>query len=128
VDSSYLDILSPTARDHATHPCNYGPPEDFDGHARLTGPCGDTMEIWLAVQNDRVLRAFFMTDGCESSRACGSVATCLAAGRSLAEAMAIGQRDVLEALGGLPGEWEHCAQLAADTLKAACKDYVNHHD
>jgi len=123
-----LEGFSDVARDHATHPLNYGPPEDFDGHARITGPCGDTMEFWLAVQNGRVLRAFFVTDGCEPSLACGSITTSLAAGRNVADAMAIGQRNVLEALGGLPGESEHCALLATNTLKAACKDYENNCD
>jgi nitrogen fixation NifU-like protein len=126
--TSCLEGFSEVARDHATHPRNYGPPEDFDGHARITGPCGDTMEFSLAVQNGQVLRAFFITDGCGSSLACGSITTCLATRRSVAEAMVIGQRNVLEALGGLPGESEHCALLAINTLKAACGDYVNNYD
>ena len=120
--------LSQIAHDHATHPRNYGPPEDFDGHARITGPCGDTMEFWLAVQNGRILRAFFTTDGCESSLACGSITTCLANGRSVADAMAIEQRDILEMLGGLPDDSEHCALLAANTLKAACRDDIKNCD
>lgn len=126
--TSCLEGFSEVARDHAIHPRNYGSPEDFDGHARITGPCGDTMEFWLSVQNGQILRAFFITDGCESSLACGSIATCLATGRSVIEAMAIGQQKVLETLGGLPGESEHCALLAANSLKAACKNYVNNHD
>jgi nitrogen fixation protein NifU and related proteins len=126
--TSCLEGFSEVARDHATHPRNYGPPEDFDGHARMAGPCGNTMEFWLAVQNGRVLRAFFVTGGSESSLACGSITTCLTTGRSVVEAMAIGQRTVLEALGGLPGESEHCALLATNTLKAACGDYVNNRD
>jgi nitrogen fixation NifU-like protein len=128
IERSCLDGLSAAARAHATHPRNYGLPEDFDGHARITGSCGNTMEFWLSVQSSRVLRAFFATDGRGSPVACGSITTCLATGRSIAEAMAIGQRNVLETLGGLPGEWEHCALLAVNTLKAACGDYVNHGD
>jgi Mrp family chromosome partitioning ATPase len=50
------------------------------------------------------------------------LATCLAQGKRLKQAAAIGQREILEALGGLPAEVEHCALLAANTLKAACED------
>jgi len=42
-----LNELSSIARDHATNPRNQGPLKKFDGHARITGPCGDTMEFWL---------------------------------------------------------------------------------
>jgi NifU-like protein involved in Fe-S cluster formation len=50
------------------------------------------------------------------------MATCLAKGKSIADSAAIAQQDILRALGGLPPEVEHCALLAANTLKAACDD------
>ncbi len=128
VNSVCLDGFSEIARTHAVQPCNYGQPEDFDGYALITGPCGETMEFWLSVQNGRILRAFFATDGYGSALACGSVTTCLVAGRDLTEAVAIGPEDVLEALGGLPEEGEHSASLAATTLAAACWDCLTHYD
>jgi nitrogen fixation NifU-like protein len=48
----------------------------------------------------------------------------LAKGKSLTEARKISQKDVLDALGGLPEESQHCALLAANTLKAAIKNYL----
>ena len=104
-------------------PLNYGPLDRWDGHARITGPCGDTMEYWLQVAEGRILRANFTTTGCESSRAAGSMAAELAVGKPLPEAARLEQHDVLRALGGLPKESEHCALLAANTLKAAIGDY-----
>jgi nitrogen fixation NifU-like protein len=95
-----------------------------DGFARVTGSCGDTMEIWLKANNDRVSKVTFLTDGCGPSIASGSMVTEMARGRSVREAFKISEKDVLEALGGLPEESEHCARLAADTLKAAIKDYL----
>jgi len=115
---------SPAARDHAQNPRNYGALEEYSGHARITGPCGDTMEFWLAVQDGRVKRASFVTDGCGPSLASGSMASCLVEGRSLEEAAGLEKKNVLDALGGLPGESEHCALLAASTLKAACGDFL----
>jgi ATP-binding protein involved in chromosome partitioning len=114
--------FSAVARDHAAKPRNHGPLEDFDGHARITGPCGDTMEFWLDARNGKVDRVSFITDGCGSSLACGSMATCLAEGNGVEAAAAINQKDILDRLGGIPPEFEHCALLAADTLKAACED------
>lgn len=114
--------LSPQALERFQHPRNFGPLERWDGHARITGPCGDTMDFWLQIAEGRVLRASFTTTGCGSSRAAGSMATELATGKLVAEANGLQQRDVLQALGGLPAESEHCALLAANTLKAALGD------
>jgi ATP-binding protein involved in chromosome partitioning len=120
-----MEGFSAVARDHVAHPRNHGPLRDFDGHACITGPCGDTMEFWLAAENGKVQRVSFTTDGCGSSLACGSIATCLARGRRVEDTAALKQKDILDALGGLSAELEHCALLAANTLKAACEDYLN---
>lgn len=112
------------ARERFDCPSNYGPLADFNGHARITGPCGDTMEFWLDVVEGRIARAGFTTTGCGPSRAAGSMATELACGRVVAEANRIEQADILESLGGLPSESEHCALLASNTLRAALADYL----
>ncbi|MFZ5833441.1 MAG: P-loop NTPase, partial [Planctomycetota bacterium] len=112
---------SPEALERFQRPRNYGPLDQWDGHARITGPCGDTMEIWLKIADRRVVQASFITDGCGPSRAAGSMATELATGKLVKEALQIEQRDVLEALRGLPKASEHCAILAANTLKAAVR-------
>ena len=119
-------IYSEIAIDHSMNPRNLGGMEDADGFAKVTGPCGDTMEIRLKVKNGTIADAAFMTDGCGTSIASGSMVTELAKGKSIAEAQRIMQQDVLNALGGLPEESVHCALLAADTLKAAIKDYLTY--
>jgi nitrogen fixation NifU-like protein len=83
------------------------------------------MEFWLLVRDNKIERASFITDGCASSLACGSMATCLAKGKNAEESAILCQQDILEALGGLPKEDEHCARLAAIALQAACEDYLN---
>ncbi len=100
-------------------PSNYGPLRGANGNARLTGPCGDTMEFWIRAQNERVARATFTTDGCVHSVLSGSACAHLAEGRTVAEALRIAQQDVLDAVGDLPEESRHCALLAAKTLGAA---------
>jgi len=115
--------VSPEALERFHRPRNYGPLDRWDGHARITGPCGDTMEFWLAIAEGRIVQANFVTTGCGPSLASGSMATELAVGKTLPEAARLEQQDVLRALGGLPEESEHCALLAANTLKAAIEDY-----
>ena len=117
-------VYSETAIDHAMNPRNVGNMENANGFATVTGPCGDTMEIWLRVKDDSILEAAFMTDGCGTSIAAGSMITELAKGKNVIQAQRISQQDVLKALGGLPEESEHCALLATDTLKEAVKDYL----
>jgi len=109
--------------DHALKPRNMGSIDIASGYASVTGPCGDTMEIWLNVDNKIIEEATFMTDGCVTTIAAGSMVTEMAKGRPVEEAMRIGQQDILKALNGLPTESEHCALLAANTLKEAIMDY-----
>jgi len=116
--------FSEAAIEHSMTPRNLGELEDADGFARVTGPCGDTMNIWLKVKDSAISDTGFMTDGCGTSIASGSMVTELSKGKNIAEAYKISQKDVLDALGGLPEESEHCALLAANTLKAAIRDYT----
>lgn len=109
--------------DHALNPRNVGRIEDADGFARVTGGCGDSIEIWIKVTNDAITEITFRTDGCGASIAAGSMVTELAKGKTVREALRISGLDVLNALGGLPAESEHCAVLAANALNAAITQY-----
>ena len=117
-------VYSEKTIDHFLNPRNLGGIPAPDGVARITGPCGDTMEICLKVTDGRVMNTSFWTDGCGPSIASGSMVTELAKRKSVSEAQKITQQDVLDALGGLPEDNLHCALLAANTLKEAIKDYL----
>jgi len=117
-------IYSETASDHFMNPRNVGNMEDADGFARITGSWGATMETWPKVRTGAIAEATFMTDGWGTSIASGSMVTEIAKGKSVSEARRMSQQDVLSALGGLPKESEHCALLAANTLKEAIRDYL----
>lgn len=106
---------------HFLDPRNMNQFSDPDGYAKVTGSCGDTMEIFLKVEDSKILRASFETDGCIASIASGDMATDLAEGKRLFKAQEIGQEDILDYLGGLPEDQTHCALLASDTLKEAIK-------
>jgi len=117
VKAEMQKIYSETIIAHAMNPRNVGSMESADGFARVIGPCGDTMEIWLRVRNDSIVEASFMTDGCGTTIAAGSMVTELAKGKNATQALKVSQQDVLSALGGLPEESQHCALLAANTLR-----------
>ena len=97
---------------------------DASAVGRITGTCGDSMEIYLRMENDHIQRASFLTNGCGTSVACGSMAVELATGRQMDDALCIGGDTILEAPGGLPEEERHCAYLAAETLLAAIHEWM----
>jgi nitrogen fixation NifU-like protein len=103
-------------------PKNVGVIMGPDGYGSVLGPCGDTMDIYLRLDGQRIVKAAFMTDGCGATIACGSMLTQLVEGRSLEEAAAITPEDLTAALDGLPEEHTHCALLAVNTLREAIAD------
>jgi nitrogen fixation protein NifU and related proteins len=110
--------------DRWRNPRHHGRMADPDARSRLTGSCGDTMEIYLKFQNDRVADASYFTDGCASSGICGSFASELAIGRDPDGLAGITGDAVLETIGRLPAEDRHCADLAAEAVQAALEDYM----
>lgn len=106
------------------NPLYMGSIENPDGYGRVTGSCGDTMQIFLKFENDRIKEASFQTDGCGSSAVCGSFAAEMAIGKNPDEIAEITGEAILEKLGGLPKEDEHCAFLSAESLQEALHEYM----
>jgi len=105
------------------NPQHMGVIENPNGYGRITGPCGDTITIFLRLENNRVKEAKFQTDGCGASMICGSFAAELALEKTPDEVIDITNETILDILGGLPEEDRHCALLAANTLQAAISDW-----
>ncbi|MBW1783021.1 MAG: iron-sulfur cluster assembly scaffold protein [Deltaproteobacteria bacterium] len=106
------------------NPLYMGRVDHPDAYARVTGPCHDTMEIFLRFEQGRVAEASFQTDGCGSSAVCGSFAAEMAHGKTPDELLDVTGEAILERLGGLPKEDEHCAFLAGETLQEALHEYM----
>lgn len=115
-------MFSATVLAEARQPHNMGVMDAFDGYGLVTGPCGDTMEIFVQLDREQVARATFMTDGCGPTVACGSMLIKMVEGKSLAEAAAIEAAELIVSLDGLPPEHIHCATLAVNTLHQAIAD------
>ena len=116
--------LSDRVVDYGSNPRNYGSLEKPDGYAKIKGPCGDTMEMYLKISNDKVIEISYTTDGCMTSHAAGTAATVMAKGQPVRDCIRINQSSILEHLGGMPAESEHCALLAANTFHKALRDYA----
>jgi nitrogen fixation NifU-like protein len=115
---------NPIVLDHFTHPRNMGEMDDPDGVGEATNPvCGDTMRLFIKVEENRIVDARFLTFGCAAAIASSSITTEMIKGKTLEEILTISNQTVAEALGGLPPTKIHCSVLAEDALNAAVSDY-----
>ena len=112
-------LYSATVIEQAHNPRNLGRMTEPDARGLVHGWCGDTMEIYLRLNGERIKEAAFTTDGCGPSVACGSMLTAMVQGTSLEEASKIAPEELIAALDGLPEESVHCAELAVSTLQNA---------
>ncbi|OGR52622.1 MAG: hypothetical protein A2049_05655 [Elusimicrobia bacterium GWA2_62_23] len=97
---------------------------DPDASASVTGACGDTMEFYLNISDNKIGEVRFHADGCDFTRACGAVAAFYADGRALEEAMFVSPGLILRTLKNVPEDHRHCAILAATTLYKAIADHL----
>ena len=116
----YTDLVL----EHFSNPRNVGTIPDADGIGVEGNPiCGDLMKIFIKVEDNRILDIKFQTFGCGAAIATSSMVTEMVKGRTVEEALAISNRAVAQALGGLPPAKMHCSNLAADALHKAIDDY-----
>lgn len=112
--------------DHFTNPRNVGEIPDADGVGLVGNPvCGDVMKLFIKVKDGKIADVKFKTFGCGAAIATSSMVTEMVLGKTLEEALAIGNKTVAEALDGLPPNKMHCSNLAADALHKAIEDYQN---
>jgi nitrogen fixation NifU-like protein len=121
-----MERYSELVMEHFMHPRNVGVIEDADGVGVEGNPiCGDMMEMFIKVRpEDEVIEDIkFRTFGCGAAIATSSIATEMIKGKTIEEALALTNKAIAEALGGLPPIKMHCSVLAADALKAAVANY-----
>ena len=121
-----MALYTETVMDHFTHPRNVGEIPDANGVGEVgNAKCGDIMKMYLKIKDDRIEDAKFETFGCGSAIASSSMATELIKGKTVNEALAVTNKQVVDALGGLPAYKLHCSVLAEESIKAAVKDYYD---
>ena len=121
-----MALYTETVMDHFTHPRNVGEIPDADGVGEVgNAKCGDIMKMYLKIKDDRIEDVKFETFGCGSAIASSSMATELIKGKTSEEALAVTNKQVVDALGGLPAYKLHCSVLAEESIKAAVKNYYD---
>lgn len=113
--------------DHYSNPRNVGTLDKSKqnvGTGLVGAPeCGDVMRLQIEVDENNVITdAKFKTFGCGSAIASSSLATEWLKGKSIDDALAIDNMDIVEEL-ALPPVKIHCSVLAEDAIKSAINDY-----
>jgi len=112
--------------EHFSNPKNVGILKDYNGYAKVGNEtCGDVMEIYLKVEDDKIKDVSFRTFGCAAAIATSSVATEMIKGKTVDEALALTNKTVTDELGGLPPVKRHCSVLAEEGIQGALKNYKN---
>ena len=123
-----MALYTETVMDHFMNPRNVGEIPDADGVGEVgNAKCGDIMKMYLKVRDNIIEDVKFETFGCGSAIASSSMATEMVKGKTIDEALAVTNRQVVDALGGLPAHKLHCSVLAEESIKAAVKDYYDRH-
>ncbi|MEM0343726.1 MAG: iron-sulfur cluster assembly scaffold protein [Thermoplasmata archaeon] len=96
---------------------------DADAEGIADGLCGDTMEMYLKIEGERIKACRFYTDGCGATIACGNRLARFVEGMSLQAARSVNPSDLISLLNGLPHEHVHCATLAVMALRNAIRNF-----
>jgi len=94
-----------------------------DGYGKRTGECGDMVEMFLVIKNNRIQSVSFDTNGCINTNACANTVAHLVEGKPIEEAWDITPEDVVEFLETLPKENYHCADLAVGAFYLALANH-----
>ncbi len=113
-------MYSEALLDHFRHPRNAGEVESPDAEATVVSELhGDTLRLTFALRGGRIEDVRFQCLGCTVAIAAGSAGTELLRGRTIAEALALTDEDVVRALGGVPESKRACSLLVRRAVQAA---------
>ena len=121
-----MALYTETVMDHFMHPRNVGTLEHPYADCEVgNAKCGDIMKMQLQIENGIITDVRFETFGCGSAIASSSIATEMIKGKTVEEALSVTNKQVVDALGGLPAHKLHCSVLAEEAIKSAIKDYYD---
>jgi NifU-like protein involved in Fe-S cluster formation len=107
-------------KDLLANPRNAGELPNANAVAEESNPvCGDRLRLSLLIENDEIKATKFLAYGCPPTLACGSALSQMIEGMSVADAMKLTRKEIVNAVGGLPTRKQHAAALAIETLQSA---------
>lgn len=121
-----MDIYSKKVMEHFRNPRNFGEIKNPDGIGKVGNRrCGDVMHLYIKIGKGDVIKEIrFKTLGCAAAIATSSIITDIVKGKTIKEALKVGNKDIVESLEGLPPIKIHCSLLAIDALSEAIYDYL----
>ena len=119
-----IGLFTDEVIDHFSNPRNVGEMEDANGIGDAGDPsCGDTMRLYIKVEENVITGVSFKICDCVAALASASVTTVLVKGKTIDEALMITNKDISDALGGLPKQKLHCSVLGEEAIRNAVADY-----
>ena len=119
-------IYSEKVMEYFRRPQNAHSMPNADAQGSIGDPsCGDSLRMFIKVKDNIIQEISYLVFGCCASIATSSMTTVLAKGKTLEEALAITEQDIIEALDGLPEEKKHCSNLGVSALRIAIQDYMD---
>jgi len=102
----------------------YGRMNDPTSSSYIKGLCGEIMEFYLHIENDKIIEVKYYTEGCKTTKACAAMAANLALNKTVKEALLISAGEVIEKLENVQEGHLHCSILAVSTLYKAIAEYL----
>ena len=96
---------------------------DAELKSEMTGTCGDTMGVYVKMNNGTIADAKYEVLGCAGAISAAMAAVDLIKGRSLEYARGLNDGDIFTVLEEIPVKKHHCIQLAVKTLHKAIDEF-----
>jgi len=116
---SIFDKYSDRFLEMASNYNHAGIPDTYDATGQSTGECGDTIQFFVSVRHRHIISIMFAIEGCMHTLACANAIVDMVAEKTIDQAWELSDQAVIENLGGMPKDHEHCAQLAIGALYKA---------
>jgi nitrogen fixation NifU-like protein len=111
------------------NPQNTGELKNYNGRGKVgDAECSDVIELFIRFSENKIEDAKFKVFGCPGAISTTDVFIDLMKGKSIEQALAITEKDISDALGGLPTSHMHCSNLSMEAFKNALKEYKDKND
>ena len=113
-----------TVEELAGQPGHFGRMNSPDAASCVKGPCGDEMEFYLVIRDDRIREISFFTAGCRDTVSCGEMLSRLVEGTEISVALGISPKQIGDKVRDLSPEHRHCLILAVNSFFNAVAGYM----